>query len=86
MCEEIVGHGLLTAIGGEGNKDSTVQGGGGAGGRISIQSRNINKLNITLQAYGGVFSQYCTELKKFCNSQLTLFLCTLNLKFHQRFK
>lgn len=57
MCEEIVGHGLLTAIGGEGNKDSTVQGGGGAGGRISIQSKNINKLNITLQAYGGVYSQ-----------------------------
>lgn len=85
MCEEIVGHGLLTATGGEGNKDSTVQGGGGAGGRISIQSRNINKLNITLQAYGGVFSQYCAESKN-CNSQLMLFLCTFNLKFHQRFK
>ena len=53
MCEEIIGHGLLTARGGDGNKDSIAQGGGGAGGRVSLQSRNINKLNITMQAYGG---------------------------------
>lgn len=69
VCEEIVGHGLLTAIGGEGNKDSTVQGGGGAGGRISIQSKNINKLNITLQAYGGVYTLNTALNRKNCNSQ-----------------
>lgn len=48
-CDEVVGHGVITANGGNG----TGQGGGGGGGRISIQSSNIYKLNITLKAYGG---------------------------------
>ena len=48
-CDEVIGHGVITANGGNG----TGQGGGGGGGRISIQSANINKLNITLKSYGG---------------------------------
>lgn len=48
-CEEIVGHGLITANGANGNGI----GGGGAGGRISIQASNTNKFNITLKAHGG---------------------------------
>lgn len=51
VCDEVVGHGVITANGGNGNG----QGGGGSGGRISIQSSNTNKLNITLKAYGGRF-------------------------------
>ncbi|XP_076091252.1 uncharacterized protein LOC143063127 [Mytilus galloprovincialis] len=50
VCDEVVGHGVITANGGNGNG----QGGGGSGGRISIQSSNTNKLNITLKAYGGI--------------------------------
>ena len=63
-CEEVVGHGKMTANGGDGNAAThnhvTYQGGGGAGGRISIQSKNINKLNITMHAYGGMGT--CVEV------------------------
>lgn len=49
VCEEIVGHGFINTNGGNGNG----QGGAGSGGRISIQSSNTNKLNVTLKSYGG---------------------------------
>jgi hypothetical protein len=53
-CEEIVGHGTLTANGGNGGGPLGSAGGGGAGGRISVQCDNILKFNITMQAYGGI--------------------------------
>lgn len=56
VCEEIVGHGTITANGGNGGGSSGSGGGGGSGGRISIQTENDNKFNITLRAYGGKFS------------------------------
>ena len=55
-CEEVIGHGSIHANGGNGLNNQHGQGGGGAGGRIAISSNNINKLNITMDAYGGRFS------------------------------
>ena len=43
----------MSANGGNGGGTVSVGGGGGGGGRISITSDNVNKLNITLDAYGG---------------------------------
>jgi hypothetical protein len=60
VCEEIVGHGFINTNGGNGNG----QGGAGSGGRISIQSSNTNKLNVTLKSYSGKFIQYLCLLKK----------------------
>jgi len=48
-----VGHGKVTANGGDGGGSTGSAGGGGSGGRISVQTENHNKFNITLQAYGG---------------------------------
>ena len=64
-CEEIIGHGRMSANGGNGGGSYSVGGGGGGGGRISIKSDNVNKLNITLDAYGGeylVLEEYLTQL------------------------
>ena len=52
-CEEIIGHGKMSANGGNGGGSTALGGGGGGGGRISIKADNVNKLNITLDAYGG---------------------------------
>ena len=52
-CEEIIGHGWMYANGGNGRGTSKQAGGGGAGGRISIETTNAHKLNITLEAHGG---------------------------------
>ena len=52
-CEEIIGHGWMYANGGNGRGTSKQAGGGGGGGRISIETTNANKLNITLEAHGG---------------------------------
>jgi len=54
VCEEIVGHGTITANGGNSGGPTGAAGGGGAGGRVSVQCDNINKFNITMKAYGGV--------------------------------
>ena len=54
-CKEIIGHGRMSANGGKGGGSYSVGGGGGGGGRISIKSDNVNKLNITLDAYGGEY-------------------------------
>ena len=43
----------MSANGGSGGGSYSVGGGGGGGGRISIKSDNVNKLNITLDAWGG---------------------------------
>ena len=48
-----MGHGKVTANGGDGGGSTGSAGGGGSGGRISVQTENHNKFNITLQAYGG---------------------------------
>ena len=48
-CEEFRGHGSITADGGHGQ----TLGGGGAGGRMSIQCFNIHKMNVSLSAHGG---------------------------------
>ena len=53
VCEEIVGHGKISANGGNGGGSYSNGGGGGGGGRISIKADNVNKLNITLNAWGG---------------------------------
>ena len=58
VCEEIIGHGWITANGGNGGGTTAVAGGGGSGGRISIVADNVNKLNITLEAHGGKFFEY----------------------------
>ena len=52
-CEEVVGHGTITANGGNGGGVTSQAGGGGAGGRISVQCDNVDKFNITMRAYGG---------------------------------
>ena len=68
-CEEIIGHGRMSANGGKSGGSYSVGGGGGGGGRISIKSDNVNKLNITLDAYGGeylvmkVMFEHHTQLK-----------------------
>ena len=43
----------MYANGGNGGGTSKQAGGGGGGGRISIETTNANKLNITLEAHGG---------------------------------
>lgn len=65
LCEEIVGHGTIFAVGGNGSMTRGYYGGGGSGGRIAISSENVDKLNITLVARGGhilftfyIFHQY----------------------------
>ena len=52
-CDEIIGHGRMSANGGNGGGWYQRGGGGGGGGRIAIKSDNVNKLNITLDAWGG---------------------------------
>ena len=47
----------MYANGGNGRGTSKQAGGGGAGGRISIETTNAHKLNITLEAHGGEFCE-----------------------------
>ena len=48
-CDRIIGHGLITANGG----NAASYGGGGAGGRISVISEDLVNLNVTTEAAGG---------------------------------
>ena len=54
-CEQILGHGTITARGGRGGFNGKVSGGGGGGGRISIQTFDIAKFNVTILAPGGMY-------------------------------
>lgn len=58
ICEEIIGHGTVTANGGNGGGVPDKAGGGGAGGRISVQCENVLKFNITMKAHGGNYFEF----------------------------
>ena len=51
---DITGHGEIHVNGGNAHSiDVSQAGGGGAGGRISVQATNLGKFNVTMTAYGG---------------------------------